>query len=83
MVETRTGHDTPLRVRRRARITLAVMQPTGPARPSRHSAASNIRKQYGLEAARCMLGHRMAAVTEIYASEFDEAKAAEIAAKIG
>ena len=34
-------------------------------------------------AARCMLGHKMSAVTEIYASEFDEAKAAEITAKIG
>ena len=49
----------------------------------RHSAAANIRKQFGLEAARCMLGHKMAAVTEMYASEFDEGKARDIMARIG
>ena len=49
----------------------------------RHTSGTNVRKKFGLEAARCMLGHKMAAVSEIYASEFDEAKAAEIAVKIG
>ncbi len=49
----------------------------------RHSAGAKIRKEFGLEAARCMLGHKLAAVTESYASDLDEAKAAEIAVKIG
>jgi integrase len=33
----------------------------------RHNAATSLRKRYGLEVARIVLGHRSAAVTEIYA----------------
>lgn len=43
----------------------------------RHSAATNLRKDYGIEAAQLVLGHRSAAVTEIYA-ELDAAKATAI-----
>ncbi|MFH0983842.1 MAG: site-specific integrase [Planctomycetota bacterium] len=48
----------------------------------RHSFATRIRKQYGLETARVMCGHKSMAITETYA-EIDRTKAAEIALKIG
>lgn len=48
----------------------------------RHSFATKIRRQYGLEEARLLCGHRSATVTEIYA-ESDRTKASEIMAKIG
>jgi len=48
----------------------------------RHAAATRIRREYGLEAARAMLGHRSSAVTEIYA-EADAGKVLEIAAEVG
>ena len=53
----------------------------GPGR-LRHSAASMIRRQYGLEAAQVILGHAKADVTQVYA-ERDQALAAEIMGKIG
>jgi len=48
----------------------------------RHNAATDIRRQYGLEAAQLMLGHARADVTQIYA-EVNSTKAIEIAAKRG
>lgn len=48
----------------------------------RHVAATAIRAAYGLEAARVVLGHSSAVVSEVYA-ERDQAKAAEIAEKLG
>ncbi|HEV2294221.1 MAG TPA: site-specific integrase [Tepidisphaeraceae bacterium] len=48
----------------------------------RHNAATLLRRQYGIEAARLILGHRSAAVTEIYA-EMDAAKAEQIMAEVG
>ncbi len=48
----------------------------------RHTAATEIRRQFGLEAAQVTLGHASADVTEIYA-EKDLALAAEVARKIG
>jgi integrase len=48
----------------------------------RHNAATRIRQRYGIEAARQVLGHRAAAVTEVYA-EADFKKVAEIMAEIG
>lgn len=48
----------------------------------RHSFATKVRKQYGIEAARIALGHQHVAVTEVYA-ERDGAVAATVAAKIG
>ena len=48
----------------------------------RHSAATFLRKEFGIEAARVILGHRSAAVTEVYA-EPDHKKAADIMAKVG
>jgi integrase len=48
----------------------------------RHNAATELRKQFGIEAARVVLGHSSADVTEIYA-ELDLAKAAEIMSRVG
>lgn len=48
----------------------------------RHTYATRVRKEYGVEATRILLGHRSPAITETYA-EKDRAVAAEIVAKIG
>lgn len=48
----------------------------------RHAAATRIRKEFGIEAARVVLGHTSAAVTEIYA-EIDRTRAADIMARVG
>ncbi|MBX3396774.1 MAG: tyrosine-type recombinase/integrase [Phycisphaerae bacterium] len=48
----------------------------------RHSYATRVRKEYGIEAARVMLGHQHVGVTEVYA-ERDTAVAAVVAQKIG
>jgi integrase len=48
----------------------------------RHAAATEIRKQFGLEAAQVTLGHSQADVTQIYA-ERDLTLAAEVMRKIG
>jgi integrase len=48
----------------------------------RHNHATMVRREYGLEVARLLLGHRRADVTEIYA-EADQRRAVEAAAKIG
>ena len=48
----------------------------------RHNYATRVRKEYGIETARILLGHRSAIVTEIYA-EVDRTKARKIVAKIG
>ena len=48
----------------------------------RHAAATEIRRQFGLEAAQTVLGHAKADVTQVYA-ERDWSLAAEIMRKIG
>lgn len=48
----------------------------------RHNAATYLRKQFGIEAARIVLGHSSAGVTEIYAEQ-DLSKAAEIMERVG
>jgi integrase len=48
----------------------------------RHNAATRLRKQYGLEAARVILGHKSAAVAEVYA-EIDQTKARQIMGEVG
>jgi integrase len=48
----------------------------------RHNAATRIRQKYGIEAARQVLGHRSAAVTEVYA-EADLKRVVDIMAEIG
>jgi hypothetical protein len=48
----------------------------------RHNAATRLRKQYGLEAARVVLGHRSSAVAEVYAA-IDQTKAERIMGEVG
>jgi integrase len=48
----------------------------------RHNRATEIRKTFGLDAARVALGHRSPQITETYA-EIDIGRAIEVAAKIG
>jgi len=48
----------------------------------RHSAATEIRREFGLEAAQIILGHSAADVTQVYA-ERDLAKGLEVARRIG
>jgi integrase len=48
----------------------------------RHNAATRLRKEFGLDTARAVLGHATTATTEVYA-ELDQAKAAEAMKRIG
>jgi integrase len=48
----------------------------------RHNAATHFRREYGLEVARVLLGHKTAAITEIYA-EADQQRAAQVMAQVG
>lgn len=48
----------------------------------RHSAGTLIRKEFGVELARIILGHATAFTTEIYA-EADRAQAMKVIGKIG
>ncbi len=48
----------------------------------RHNAATFLRKEFGIEAARVVLGHASSAVTEVYA-ELDLNRAADIMAQVG
>ena len=48
----------------------------------RHSAATNIRKEFGIDAASVILGHCSLDVTQVYA-EKDAAKAEDVARRIG
>jgi integrase len=48
----------------------------------RHTAATRLRKAFGLETARVILGHQSAAMTEVYAEQ-DREKARRIMAQVG
>jgi len=48
----------------------------------RHSAGTEVRKRYGLEVSRAVLGHRSVTVSQIYAEQ-DAKAAAEVARRIG
>jgi integrase len=48
----------------------------------RHTKATEIRREAGIDAARAVLGHRSPAITETYA-ELDKGKAAEIMERLG
>ena len=48
----------------------------------RHAAATELRREIGIEGARVVLGHRSPGMTEVYA-ELDRARAAEAMAKFG
>lgn len=48
----------------------------------RHNAATFLRKEFGIDTARIILGHRSAVITEVYA-ELDQQKAMEAVVKVG
>ncbi|HTQ37819.1 MAG TPA: site-specific integrase, partial [Pirellulales bacterium] len=48
----------------------------------RHNAATNLRREHGIEVARIILGHRSPAITEVYA-EVDHTRAIDVMARIG
>lgn len=48
----------------------------------RHSLATELRREFGIDAARAVLGHRSPAITEVYA-EIDAGTAAKVMAKLG
>jgi integrase len=48
----------------------------------RHNAATFLRKEFGLETARIILGHRSSAITEVYAEQ-DQQKAMEAIVQVG
>ncbi len=48
----------------------------------RHSKATEIRREAGLDAARAVLGYRSPTVTEVYA-EIDQGRAAEVMERLG
>ncbi len=48
----------------------------------RHNAAFNLRREFGIEVARVILGHRSPAMTELY-GEFDRQKAVAVMEKVG
>ena len=48
----------------------------------RHNAATFLRKEFGIKAARVVLGQSSSAVTEVFA-ELDLTKAADIMARVG
>jgi integrase len=59
----------------------AGVPPWGPNR-LRHNAATRLRREYGLDVARAILGHSSPAVTEIYA-ELDREKARDVMSESG
>lgn len=61
--------------------TVTLMQPWHPHQ-LRHSAATRLRKEHGVEAARVVLGHASAAITEIYAA-IDATKARAVMESAG
>jgi integrase len=48
----------------------------------RHTKATELRRELGLDAARAVLGHRSPQITEVYA-ELDVSRAAEAMARLG
>lgn len=49
----------------------------------RHSAATRIRRQFGLEAAQLVLGHSSAVITDAVYAERDQTKVAEVVRRVG
>ena len=56
--------------------------PTWSPNQLRHNAATNIRKQYGLDVAQVILGHSSADITQVYA-EVDRIKAVKAISEVG
>jgi hypothetical protein len=67
--------------RERERLGLPLIPRWGPNR-LRHNAGTRLRREFGLDTARAVLGHSTPVVTEVYA-ELDGAKAAEAMERVG
>ena len=76
------GPCKPLRLADRCEACKAAAIPHWHPHQLRHSMATEIRREYGLDPARAVLGQRSPKVTEIYA-EIDMNKAAEVMASLG
>jgi integrase len=48
----------------------------------RHTAATNLRRRFGIEVTRVILGHASPAVTEVYA-EADRERAVQVMGQVG
>jgi integrase len=72
----------------KANVERKAADPTAPEIPNwhphqlRHSAATRLRREFGLDVARAVLGHSSPVVTEVYA-ELDAAKAREAMERVG
>lgn len=76
-----TFYNTPSVIIHNARIQINEKYHWHPHQ-LRHNAATFLRKEFGLETARIILGHRSAAITEVYA-ELDQQKAMEAIVRVG
>lgn len=76
--------DLPTEVQEKLRSEAAAWRATNCWHPHRlrHSAATTLRREAGLETARCVLGHSSTPMTELYA-EADLNRARDIMAKVG
>lgn len=75
-------YGTPAYTRAISRGCLKAGVPPWTPNRIRHTAATRLRKDFGLDVARAILGHSSPVMTEVYA-ELDREKAFEIMAKIG
>jgi integrase len=76
-------HCVVARERKICRLTdFSIAVPCWHPHQLRHTKATEIRREAGLDAARAVLGHRSPQITETYA-EIDINKAAEVMAKLG
>ncbi|WP_232068416.1 tyrosine-type recombinase/integrase [Gemmata obscuriglobus] len=80
--ETKAEWAGRLNANEKAQLTIWKQQHRWHPNQLRHSFATRVRKQHGLEAAQVMLGHARADVTQVYA-ERNEQLAASIAATVG
>ena len=82
--EDETGKEYRARLTKKQESELKEWRRTHDWHPHRlrHNYATNVRREFGLEAAQILLGHSKADITQIYA-ERDMSRAATVAAKIG
>jgi integrase len=81
--ETRAAWEKRLTPKQRAELTAWRKAHRWHPHQLRHTAATEIRKAFGLEAAQLTLGHSSAQVTDAVYAERDAAKVAEIMRRVG
>ncbi len=62
--------------------THQVVVPSWHPHQLRHNAATRLRREFGLDTARVVLGHRTAAITELYAEQ-DHSRARDVMGRVG